>query len=692
MSMPVDKLNTYLDPPWKNVLGLEVTILLLIVINYGFYAHIYIHVALLIILLSGILLGAFHLFLGKFSLSFTGALGGLFIISAVTMIALQLEVSYQQGYIHPVNIIFIGTSLGAIAGGIMITKIKASDASRDTLALLVWVVSLLLLLYLPISVFFQGRDNTIILGMGIILSAVTTSYFVKSQNIEDSVEELLERGHLRRLLGDTEGAEVYYNKAKKIDPENQEVYTYLGDLYFYKEDLSKALSAYMNCLDFNDRNRRRAALSKIMLGLDAVDLMKTALKSKSSADDWFVLATAYNHIGDTIKARRCLEKALSSDPEHWASMFALSTIDKDFSLMSEALMTGGYTHEKRQILISLRGSNLFVDLFFHPAELDLWNDRERNTTLNRFMIEELLTTIDIEDPALWESTQYFLSKYPDCELPSDVFSSEEGTLIRGILMATCEDQEAIEEFKKIQDNDTAKFSSALVYAINEKYQDALLTLGSISKASLAPKTYALKGSIYYRVGEFQRALQAYQKAELLGYPKTEIEKSMNQLNEEIQSWPSTSITTIDIPVSLLVQKQPSKEDVIDKGSMDMYGTVIDGMGKKTDAVLKFLAGDIVSSRRGFQEIIDDDPEDPDALFGMGLGYLAEGREGDALSYLNSAIEIGGEQPIYLFYRGRAYYQIDKKEEALKDFKTVYHQRPGWSRNTYYMNQCGIAVF
>ncbi len=683
---------------WKFITGLESLIIFLVVIHYLFPPHTLILALLMISLLIGICYSFFQLFFGKWSLSAVGAIGGFFVITGIATAVLQLEISYWQGYIHPVNAAFILSSLGAVAAGIMITRIKAGDITHDTTVLLFWCISLLLLLYIPLSPFViaASEGEITFVGMGITMSILSSTYFVARQRRGENIDELLEQGNLRRLLGDIEGAEIRYRQALRSNPSNEKVLTFLGDLYFDSDRCSQALSSYIRCLEFNDgRNLRRAALSSLLLGQNAVKLMKKAVKSNPSPDNWFVLGAAYGNIGEKEKERSCYQKALSIDSEHWLSIYGISKIDKDISLKVEALITGDYSPEKRHILISMGGSNEFVDLFLHPAELKLREEGKVEPALQRFMLGELLSSIEIDDPDIWESSQNFLEDYPDCQVPSAVGSGEEALLVSGILKAACGSYEAVNDLKKVDEDDRAKYALAVVQTLRKNYRDALAVLKSISKPRLAPKAYALIGSIHYRIGRGNDALAAYQKAKLLGYQRSEIEETINTLRAEMEMWPIRLYQSpSDIPLSLLVEKHPSEADIIEYAARGIYDVTFESLGvkEKTAGLIRFLGGDLKNALNLFESGLEKNQEDPDVLLGMALCELVRENTEKSLSYFNQAVELGEKDPLYLFYRGKALYQLGRNGEALQDFKTVYFSRPGWSKNIYYIKKCGSDVF
>ena len=70
-----------------------------------------------------------------------------------------------------------------------------------------------------------------------------------------------------------------------------------------------------------------------------------------------------------------------------------------------------------------------------------------------------------------------------------------------------------------------------------------------------------------------------------------------------------------------------------------------------------------------KSMLDADPKDPFALYGLALEYKAMGDIEDAIELLQKALE--GEDPeVYIYYQlGELFYDLDELESALESLDT-----------------------
>jgi TolA-binding protein len=82
----------------------------------------------------------------------------------------------------------------------------------------------------------------------------------------------------------------------------------------------------------------------------------------------------------------------------------------------------------------------------------------------------------------------------------------------------------------------------------------------------------------------------------------------------------------------------------------------------------YMYGNPQAAIHSFQKVLKDDPQNPSALYSLGISYENMGQYEDAISSINRAIELNPEKGSYYYGRGHAHLLAGEKESAVKDFK------------------------
>ncbi len=182
--------SIYTYPSWKIVTIIESILVILIFTRYMIFFHTVIDISVLIVITIGIVYGALKLFHGHGRIKFISAVGVFLFILGLCMVILQVEISYNQGYIHYVNIFSIATSFAAMFIGIFLSRMRTFKLTELKFYFVCWNVSLLLLLYTPASSLLLtesgiGEGIVSFVGFGLIVSLISSTFFTVNHRKKD---------------------------------------------------------------------------------------------------------------------------------------------------------------------------------------------------------------------------------------------------------------------------------------------------------------------------------------------------------------------------------------------------------------------------------------------------------------------------------------------------------------------------
>ncbi|MFO8110038.1 MAG: tetratricopeptide repeat protein [Thermoplasmata archaeon] len=643
-----------------------------------------------------------------YSVDKIGLIAGLLILSSLTLTVLQVEWWIVHGKFEITIILLLITTIISASVGIYLIYRKLGVLSRKSIFMLTWLFSLFMILYFPLEFEYfpyvsRGRVNIIILFIAISVSTISSILLTINLSMRRDHMKLLDAGDMRRILGDAKGAELYYEKALDVGFETGEIHTRLGDIFFTKGDHERALSHYNKSIAYlKDRNYRLAAVSSSAMGLyaDSIKLIRQGLLVKTSPPNWYILGRMFKQTGDKELELDCYREALALDGTFWPAYAGLADSAEDAQdLFQIALEKRGYHISKRELLKKLEAAGRFAPLFIHPADLDLWESEgsEIRNDVVRILLEYIVGSLEISDPASWQAANEALSDLDDVHDFLADTRSPDGMILRNIFLGSVGDdleERGLRALKNTGQQDMAYYILGLFKGIRGELEKALRYFDMVESIHLRPRAYAAKGCIYYLKNNPSEARRNWRTAMSLGYTQDDLSESMSRLARELGETEQSyyfSRTVSSFPE--IVLSDEDDEHIIEQ----IRKATINNDYRFTDisasdhpllmGTVRFMKGDYSRAEEHFNRILEKDNDDADGHLGRGMCLLGKRRFEDALEELEIAIELNGSDSIYYFYRGIANFRSGNKEKALADFNHVYIDNPGWERNNHYISVC-----
>ncbi len=701
-------------PTIKFVLISQVIVLSLVLLSFIVpgYLEVILHNILLVMLSFTILTSLLIFSLSDYSVDKIGFIAGVLLLSSLTLTILQAEWWIVYGRFEITIILLLVSTIITAAVGIYLIYNKLGRLGRKSIFMLTWIFSLFILLLFPLASEYlpfvtRERVITIVLFIALLTSTLFAILLTVNLWMKKSHLKLLDAGDMRRILGDTRGAEDHYTEALKLETAVGEVHTRLGDLFFAEGEHERALSHHEKSLGYlGDRNYRLAAVSASAIGLyaEAVTLIRKGLLAKTSPANWYILGRMFKHTGDHELESDCYRESLALDDQFWPAYFALAESvegDEAFALFETALEKGGYDPSKREILKKLKSAGQFAPIFLHPADISFWKEEsgEVNSEVIRSLLEYIIESLEITDPDIWETVNEAISNLDDFEANGFLTNTRqpEGIILRSIFCGSlgvkCEDEE-LKSLKNTERQDIAYYILGILKGIEADYNTALKYLSSVESIEVKPRAYAVKGCIYYQLNKPIEARRNWRTSLSLGYTGDDLLESLSLLAHELGEKEQSSYfskTILSFPEIVLSDKEDdSIIEYIRRVSGNYHYEISEiplSNNPKMAGAVKFLKGEYNQAEKLFDSVLKEAPEDADGHLGIGICLLGKRKFKAALKEIESAIEIKGSDPLHYFYRGIANFRLGKKQEALADFKTVFVHRPGWERNNHYISVC-----
>ena len=98
----------------------------------------------------------------------------------------------------------------------------------------------------------------------------------------------------------------------------------------------------------------------------------------------------------------------------------------------------------------------------------------------------------------------------------------------------------------------------------------------------------------------------------------------------------------------------------------------------TDAVRYHQAGDLQRAEAKYRDVLDGDPEQPDALHLLGVIAHQQGQHELAVERICRAIALNPEAPAFHCNLGRVYRAIGKLAEAAKSYQRALRINPSYA--------------
>ena len=211
----------------------------------------------------------------------------------------------------------------------------------------------------------------------------------------------------------------------------------------------------------------------------------------------------------------------------------------------------------------------------------------------------------------------------------------------------------------------SKMNEAIALCLERKYSEALGILDSLTKTGFnTAKLHSNKGSVYFEVNQFERALQEYRLAIQLDSINSIYRYNLGLLHQELSNTDSAVFY-----YSKALELQPSHFPSAYKlGSYYSYVNIND-----------FKALDILNS---FIMLSPLSRENAEIYFIRGIVLNRIGNSEKSILDFNKVIELDSTQSDYFYNRGLAYYRIKNYSLSIKDYTKALSLNPKDGRINY----------
>lgn len=688
--------------------------------------------SIFVFFLIGAVIFTFIVLLYRYSIDIMGLLAILFILLGISIISLQVEGIFGRGGIYLANAAFITNSALAIGLGIFLLIKKVGNLSKKALFLSLWMFSLLLILYLPISkLYFPksgfgfGEFSSGVVGGILSLMGFLSYQFQRFK--ENDIQESLTAGDTRRLLGDVDGSKKYYGKALEVDPDNMDVVSRLADLYFEKRDFSDALICYNKQPSWNEgRNYFRGSFvySAIDEKQKALEYQKEALKMKTSAPRWTWMGILFRRKDDEEKAKECFSKALEEDQRFYPALFELGRLkeeeEKKKRFLLEAFKEAKEGAYKRKILKEMDIGGM-LPIYLYPYEIEFWGRGRKGIDIDiaKELLRDLISMLDIRNPTLleWgESRIECLSEDEDKddELPTvndrgEVEKELIECLIRSVKGEVKNALEGLSELleKNIDERKKSEiqYFMGIILGVIDQDERSLELLEKVDDRELKSKVTLARAGVHYLKNDIKRCKEILKLYLFMDEERSEIWENLKKVSssdEDDYQDIYFSLKSREPPLTVYSTSDPrSLVDVVEAAAYQRYEKAYEMLKKtyNTDekdvgplyefikSALYILKNEHIKGLETYKKLSERYPEKSECYFGLGRALFSLDKPKNALRRFNNALELKKDDPLYLFYRGVVLFKTKRFEKAKDDFMKVQKKRPGWNKNYHFLTRC-----
>lgn len=623
-----------------------------------------------------------------------GQWGLLLMIGGLAAVVVQIEAILHLNLLEPTLLFYaLGSGLAAVFGSYLVRK-HTGEGDMEMNYRILWVLSILLFTFYPVSKLYlpqqglgSGEVSALIMGVISIPLAVLFIYRIRSV---DGCERWLDKGDMRRILGDDKGAEEAYVKALESGVFVPDVHTRLGDLMLHRGDHHDALVHYTECLDhLKDRNFRMAAMAALYIGHHhrAKELIIKGLNTRASPTGWFLLGKICGLMGESEREREGYRLALEMDDEHWPTLEALGDLctgEQREEMYRRALLAGGYGPEKRKLLRKVGCTGKFSSVYLNPGYIRLWRmepsppEDDCMTEMLRYILKNMHRVNTATIDGVSDADNFTSSSENDREikLTKDLFLAASG----------CTVPEDIPD-------DEMKYLHGINHMLRGDMDKAKELLDCITKGTLKPYAKAAVSVIHYKRGELDKAEDSIRDSLAAGYDSSCGFELLELIARRQGRWEnalhygkrsrvpllycSSSDTHISDIVTLASVRQLKEDRDISEDHPLLEGTIM------------CLNGEYKKARTLFEEVLDHEPNCPMGHLGRGLSLLGIGRNEDALEAFKESIYVENKgEPLVYFYSGIALMRMGYRKDAHALFRKVYADRPSWETNYHHLKRTG----
>ncbi len=460
-------------------------------------------------------------------------------------------------------------------------------------------------------------------------------------------------------------AESYLNKAIKIDPQNLQPKMELGKLYFYQNNINKALDilkvasenssnpeayyylamiyekmdrdklaiqSYKRAITINDKDIRYIkGLVEIFYKnedyQDIIDLLKNRIDSLSQ-EEIILLTNSYikqNSYDNARKTIELLEIIKINDPE--------------------ILYLYGYVHYKLNLYdkaITYLNKSLNIDLNFKKSIetlADVYFDKEQYE--DAYLKYDKL--INIEDNSIIENNPSIIKKYAICLYNIEKYEDAEKYLQLVL--------------KKLRVDYEVYYYLGISQIKNSKYEQALENLlTSTELKTNFVKGFLELGKLFTIMESYNEAVAIFEKAsEFQSYNKIKIEESALNCREY---WSQALIELKSYKKAELILQTILEDSPVRISSLLVYAKLLSESGKIDEAIKRY------------KKAINIEPKSYEANFGLAEEYLQEKNYLKASQYYQNCFQIREDDILSLYKYSLCMYQLSSYEGAIPCIKRI----------------------
>jgi len=171
--------------------------------------------------------------------------------------------------------------------------------------------------------------DTISKNLQEIYTQITSKKYIKKKELSVLSQDLLKytlRGQSLKVLGDPDNANIFFEEALKIPPDDVETLHNRGVVFNAMENYREAIKCYDQVIKFNNKNthawfNKGSCLEKLEDISNAIKCYDEVIKNDMRYPDaWFNKGTIMKNLKRYKEAIMCFEKALDVDPWYIESM------------------------------------------------------------------------------------------------------------------------------------------------------------------------------------------------------------------------------------------------------------------------------------------------------------------------------------------------------------------------------------
>ncbi len=441
-----------------------------------------------------------------------------------------------------------------------------------------------------------------------VLYALERIYLKKLAQTPSDAELNANIGAIKQAQGDFEGALAYYSKAEQINPNNVNTRLNVGTLFQQKKDYQKAIKSYDSVLVLYPDNVQ-------------ANLYK---------------AQALSEMGNKKDALTLYKKVLSLDPANHTAKAELAGVMRDAMSPQEYISYLSQNPDKTNQAL----------LYDYAYKLHKENKLDEAITAYRAVINTNASNVDA-----YVNLAICYAAQNDYKNAQNILNTAKSKFPANNLV-----------LKTLQDVQKDTVSSALAEASssyeNKDYKKALSQYLAVSPASEDSLLGA--AACYQALENFDKAIEAYQKAEKLAPNNAEIPYYIGYLYSEQQKW-----LEAESYLKKAVKLNPNSEAknllpyVLQNFSIAALG----------DAIALYEKSNFEGALTKFNEVLKKEANNAYAYYYRGLIYDEQKKTQLAINDYLQALKNSSELPIANYMLAVDYDSLENYKEAFKYYQT-----------------------